>query len=75
MREQFRGHPYFERTERFIDLYDEPAFDPAMECLPLEFFEPMVRRVFLTRRTPCTRRAFRGSDVSQGAGASAGSLR
>ena len=47
MREQFRGHPYFERTERFIDLYDEPAFDPAMECLPLEFFEPMVRRVFL----------------------------
>jgi len=47
MREQFRGHPYFERTERFIDLYDEPAFDPDMECLPLEFFEPMVRRLFL----------------------------
>ncbi len=47
MREQFRGHPCFERTERFIDLYDGPAFDPAMECLPLEFFEPMVRRVFL----------------------------
>lgn len=50
MREQFRGHPYFERTERFIDLYDEPAFDPTMECLPLEFFEPMVRRVFLDPR-------------------------
>jgi len=47
MREQFRGHPHFERTERFIDLYDEPAFDPAMECLPLEYFEPMVRKVFL----------------------------
>ena len=46
MRERFRGHPHFERTERFVDLYDNPAFDPAMECLPLEFFEPMVRRVF-----------------------------
>jgi predicted HD phosphohydrolase len=47
MREQFRGHPCFESTERFIDLYDERAFDPAMDCLPLEFFEPMMRRVFL----------------------------
>lgn len=47
MREQFRGHPHFERTERFVDLYDEPAFDKDMECLPLEFFEPMVQRLFL----------------------------
>lgn len=46
MREQFRGHPHFERTERFVDLYDDPAFDPAMECASLEFFEPMVRRLF-----------------------------
>jgi predicted HD phosphohydrolase len=48
MREQFRGHPHFERTERFIDLYDGPAFDPALECLPLEAFEPMVRQVLLS---------------------------
>jgi predicted HD phosphohydrolase len=46
MREQFRGHPHFERTERFCELYDNPAFDPKMECAPLEFFEPMLRRVF-----------------------------
>jgi predicted HD phosphohydrolase len=46
MRGQFRGHPHFERTARFVELYDNPAFDPAMECLPLEFFEPMVRRLF-----------------------------
>jgi predicted HD phosphohydrolase len=48
MREQFRGHPHFDRTERFIDLYDGPAFDATMECFPLEMFEPMVRRVFLS---------------------------
>ncbi|MCW5625210.1 MAG: HD domain-containing protein [Burkholderiales bacterium] len=46
MRERFRGHPHFERTEKFCALYDGPAFDPKAEIAPLEFFEPMVRRVF-----------------------------
>ena len=46
MREQFRGHPHFERTARFVELYDNPAFDPDVQHRPLEFFEPMVRRVF-----------------------------
>ncbi len=27
LREQFRGHPHFERTAEFCDLYDNPAFD------------------------------------------------
>ena len=35
MRDQFRGQ-----------IYDNPAFNPKMECAPLEFFEPMLRRVF-----------------------------
>ena len=46
MREQFRGHPYFDRTAEFCELYDAPAFDPKRETLPLSFFEPMVRNVF-----------------------------
>ncbi len=46
MREQFRGHPHFERTVRFVERYDDPAFDAGARCLPLEFFEPMLRRVF-----------------------------
>jgi len=46
MREAFRGHPLFERTEEFCRLYDGPAFDATAETLPLEFFEPMLRRVF-----------------------------
>ena len=45
MREQFRGHPSFERTAEFCEKYDGPAFDPNGETLPLEFFEPMVKRV------------------------------
>lgn len=46
MREAFRGHEYFEDTARFCELYDQSAFDPAYESAPLDFFEPMVRRVF-----------------------------
>jgi predicted HD phosphohydrolase len=45
MREAFRGHEHFEDTARFCELYDQSAFDPAYDSAPLEFFEPMVRRV------------------------------
>ncbi len=44
--EKFRGHPFFEHTMRFCDLYDQSCFDPNAERLAIETFEPMVRRVF-----------------------------
>jgi predicted HD phosphohydrolase len=46
MREQFRGHPCFEKTARFCANYDSRAFDPNAECMPLEAFTPMMHRVF-----------------------------
>src|SRR5215210_9596872 len=46
MREAFRGHAYFEDAARFCELYDQAAFDPAYDSAPLEFFEPMLRRLF-----------------------------
>lgn len=46
MRDMFAEHQHYERTREFVDLYDNPAFDPKGEILPLEFFEPMLRRVF-----------------------------
>jgi predicted HD phosphohydrolase len=48
MRDQFAGHEHYARTEEFCALYDGPAFNPSGETLPLEHFEPMVRRVFAT---------------------------
>jgi predicted HD phosphohydrolase len=45
MREQFRGHPWFDYTADFCREYDGPAFDPKYRHMPLEEFEPMVRRV------------------------------
>ena len=45
MREQFRGHPDFEYCAQFCHLYDQNSFDPNYESMPLEAFEPMLRRV------------------------------
>jgi len=45
LRDQFKGQPHDALTEEFVRLYDNPAFDPAGETLPLSHFEPMLRRV------------------------------
>jgi predicted HD phosphohydrolase len=36
----------FELAERFADEWDQTAFDPDYDTLPLEHFEPLVREVF-----------------------------
>ncbi|WP_068874408.1 MULTISPECIES: HD domain-containing protein [unclassified Phenylobacterium] len=48
MREEWRGHPWFEYTAQFCHLYDQNSFDPAYDSMPLEAFVPMMRRVMET---------------------------
>jgi predicted HD phosphohydrolase len=45
-REQYRDHPAFALGERFADEWDEVAFDPDYDTLPLEHFEPRLRELF-----------------------------
>jgi predicted HD phosphohydrolase len=45
-REKYRGHPLFEATAAFCENWDQSSFDPDYDTLPLEAFEPMVRRLF-----------------------------
>ncbi|HSG35562.1 MAG TPA: phosphohydrolase, partial [Sphingomonadaceae bacterium] len=45
LRERFRGHEHFSACAEFCEKYDQSAFDPDYDSAPLEFFEPMVRRV------------------------------
>jgi len=45
LRDKYRGHEWFEDAITFCDKYDMPAFDPDMDFMSLEDFEPMVRRV------------------------------
>jgi predicted HD phosphohydrolase len=44
-REQYRGHPLFERVASWCHNYDQNSFDPNYENMPIEAFEPMVRRI------------------------------
>jgi predicted HD phosphohydrolase len=48
MRNHFQGHPHYEHTRLFCEKYDDPAFNAGLEAMPLEAFEPMVRRLFAT---------------------------
>lgn len=50
LRDNFKAHPTFERTAEFCAVYDNPAFDPQGETLPLSEFEPMLRRVMAQPR-------------------------
>lgn len=50
LRDQFKDHPHYARTEEFCALYDNPAFDAAAETLPIEEFLPLLRRVMAQPR-------------------------
>jgi predicted HD phosphohydrolase len=52
-REQHRAEldpAVFALSERFADEWDQVAFDPEYDTLPLEHFEPLVRKVFAAAR-------------------------
>jgi len=45
-RDKHRGHPAYELCLDFCAKYDQMAFDPDYDTMPLDAFEPMVRRLF-----------------------------
>jgi predicted HD phosphohydrolase len=45
-RNKYDGHPAYELAARFADEWDQKAFDPNYDTLPLEHFEDRVRTVF-----------------------------
>ncbi len=45
LRDKFRDNPHYDACAEFCEKYDQSAFDPAYDTEPLEFFEPMLRRV------------------------------
>jgi predicted HD phosphohydrolase len=50
LRERHRGHEWFDYTAEFCHDYDQNSFDPDFPSLPLEAFEPMLRRVMQAPR-------------------------
>jgi predicted HD phosphohydrolase len=45
-RDQYKDHPWFAQTTQFCELYDQNSFDPDYPTLPLQQFEPIVKRFF-----------------------------
>ncbi len=45
-RDRYIDHPWYQDAVDFCHRWDQSSFDPEYGSLPLEFFEPMVRRVF-----------------------------
>ena len=46
LRDRFRKHEWFRDCAEFCEKYDQNSFDPAYDTLPLEAFEPALRKVF-----------------------------
>ncbi len=44
-RDRHRDHPMYQTTVDFCERWDQRAFDPNYDSLPLSEFEPMVHRV------------------------------
>lgn len=42
----YKDHPWFDSAQRFVELYDQAAFDPNYPSKPLSYFAPMVREIF-----------------------------
>ena len=44
-RDRYRSHPWYQAAVDFCHRWDQPSFDPDYPSLPLEHFEPMLRRI------------------------------
>ena len=42
MRDQFQGHPAYDLTVEFCQEFDQTAFDPKYDSMPLSDFVPAV---------------------------------
>ena len=45
-RDKYKRHKYYQATKDFCEKYDQNSFDPDYKSLPLEFFKPMVKKIF-----------------------------
>jgi len=74
VREKHRDNPYFEACAEFCEKYDQAAFDPDYDTLPLSFFEPMLRRVMARPRNDMALKAMEATGAKYSVPAS-GALR
>ncbi len=45
-RDKYKNHKYYQDTVDFCEKWDQASFDPSYKSKTLEFFAPMVKRIF-----------------------------
>ena len=45
-RDKYKGHKYYQDTIDFCEKYDQNSFDPNYKSYPLDFFKPIVKKIF-----------------------------
>ena len=45
-RDKFKDHKYYQATINYCENYDQTSFDPNYKSYPLDFFKPIVERIF-----------------------------
>lgn len=46
-RERLRGHRWYDACAAFCERWDQASFDPDYPSRPLEYFVPLIKRIFL----------------------------
>ena len=46
VRDRYKDHSHYQACIDFCQKWDQCSFDPNYDTLPLEHFEPMLKRVF-----------------------------
>ena len=49
-REKYRDHKWYQDCVNFCEHYDQNCFDPNYESKPLEYFIPLLKRIFAEPR-------------------------
>ena len=45
-RDKYKDHKYYQDCVDFCEKYDQASFDPNYESFSLDFFKPMVKKIF-----------------------------
>ena len=46
LRDKYKNHKYYQACVDFCEKYDQSSFDPGYKSYSLDFFRPMVRKIF-----------------------------
>ena len=45
-RDKYKSHKYYQDTIDFCEKYDQNSFDPHYKSFSLEFFKPLIKKIF-----------------------------